>query len=274
MKRILLLSAVVLAIIFLLPKNVYARSGCCSYHGGVCGCGCCDGTSLSSTCAPYYPECGGGYYNTPIYTPRPICPLFSSYNSLSEECECNYGYVASGNSCISLDQVCKNKYGYSSRYDSLSDACECSYGYIIDSSGKCTSGNTVCSNKYGFNSRFNTLDNTCECSYGYIFNQSGSKCISEDESCKEQYGYGSKATLSGNKCECRYGYEWEGNKCVLETIETIPINIPKISIPTPNLIATTPPLPTVGITNNPEINQSIFIQLWSIIRKLFDNLSK
>ena len=25
--------------------------------GGVCGCGCCDGSSLSATCAPYYPEC-------------------------------------------------------------------------------------------------------------------------------------------------------------------------------------------------------------------------
>ena len=41
-------------------NQVEARSGCCSHHGGVCGCGCCDGTSLSSTCAPYYPECNGG----------------------------------------------------------------------------------------------------------------------------------------------------------------------------------------------------------------------
>jgi len=41
-----------------LPKNIEARSGCCSHHGGVCGCGCCDGTFLSSTCAPYYPSCG------------------------------------------------------------------------------------------------------------------------------------------------------------------------------------------------------------------------
>lgn len=40
-----------------LPKNIEARSGCCSHHGGVCGCGCCDGTDLSATCAPYYPEC-------------------------------------------------------------------------------------------------------------------------------------------------------------------------------------------------------------------------
>lgn len=34
-----------------------ARQGCCSHHGGVCGCGCCDGTPLSATCAPYY-DCG------------------------------------------------------------------------------------------------------------------------------------------------------------------------------------------------------------------------
>lgn len=42
---------------FLIVPKAEARSGCCSHHGGVCGCGCCDGTPLSSTCAPYYPEC-------------------------------------------------------------------------------------------------------------------------------------------------------------------------------------------------------------------------
>ena len=42
-------------------SSVDARSGCCSHHGGVCGCRCCDGTALSATCAPYYPEC-----NTPV----------------------------------------------------------------------------------------------------------------------------------------------------------------------------------------------------------------
>lgn len=49
--------------------DVEARRGCCSYHGGVCGCGCCDGTGLSSTCAPYYPEC-----NRPQPTVKPIRP--------------------------------------------------------------------------------------------------------------------------------------------------------------------------------------------------------
>lgn len=49
---------------------IYARSGCCSHHGGVCGCGCCDGTSLSSTCAPYYPSCSSTKsYVAPTYKP-------------------------------------------------------------------------------------------------------------------------------------------------------------------------------------------------------------
>jgi len=57
-------------------SKVYARSGCCSHHSGVCGCGCCDGTSLSSTCAPYYPECSRSIQTTAplptkIYIPTP-----------------------------------------------------------------------------------------------------------------------------------------------------------------------------------------------------------
>lgn len=51
-----------LLVLGVLPIVVDARSGCCSHHGGVCGCGCCDGTSLSATCAPYYPECSRNVY--------------------------------------------------------------------------------------------------------------------------------------------------------------------------------------------------------------------
>jgi hypothetical protein len=41
-------------------QKVEAWPGCCSRHDGVCGCGCCDGSGLSSTCLPHYPECSGG----------------------------------------------------------------------------------------------------------------------------------------------------------------------------------------------------------------------
>lgn len=66
--------------IFLVSSSsVFARSGCCSHHGGVCGCGCCDGTGLSAICAPHYPECSGGavqevntVYIPPSNTPRPL----------------------------------------------------------------------------------------------------------------------------------------------------------------------------------------------------------
>src|SRR5207248_10170858 len=50
-----------------------ARSGCCSHHGGVCGCGCgcCDGSSLSAICAPYYPECSNTGNNAGVNTAQP-----------------------------------------------------------------------------------------------------------------------------------------------------------------------------------------------------------
>ena len=49
--------AVVLSGILLTCGTVYAHRPCCAGHGGVSGCACGDGTALSATCAPYYPEC-------------------------------------------------------------------------------------------------------------------------------------------------------------------------------------------------------------------------
>ncbi len=65
--------------LFIFTQPADARSGCCSHHGGVCGCGCCDGTGLSATCAPYYPECSGGARPAPVATsaPKVIQPVSS-----------------------------------------------------------------------------------------------------------------------------------------------------------------------------------------------------
>jgi hypothetical protein len=59
MKERLLKLFFIIAVVFIFSffSTSEARQGCCSYHEGVCGCGCCDGTSLSATCAPYYPQC-------------------------------------------------------------------------------------------------------------------------------------------------------------------------------------------------------------------------
>jgi hypothetical protein len=64
MKKIVFVCFIVL-LLFCNIDFADARQGCCSHHGGVCGCSCCDGTSLSATCAPYYPEC-----NRPIVIPK------------------------------------------------------------------------------------------------------------------------------------------------------------------------------------------------------------
>lgn len=49
--------AVVIGLILFYAVPKYTRSGCCSHHGGVCGCACCDGTNLSATCLAKYPQC-------------------------------------------------------------------------------------------------------------------------------------------------------------------------------------------------------------------------
>jgi hypothetical protein len=71
-----LIGIIIILPALLFPLNVEARSGCCSHHGGVCGCNCCDGSGLSATCLPYYPNCSGGVPATQNYvivtnTPRP-----------------------------------------------------------------------------------------------------------------------------------------------------------------------------------------------------------
>ncbi len=53
---LILLILTAIQIILIPPTQSFAHLGCCSYHGGVRsdGCGCNDGTPLSSTCSPYY----------------------------------------------------------------------------------------------------------------------------------------------------------------------------------------------------------------------------
>jgi hypothetical protein len=63
------------AIFLFVAQPALARSGCCSHHGGVMsnGCGCNDGTPLSSTCAPYYTCTAGNVEEeqAPAYVPPP-----------------------------------------------------------------------------------------------------------------------------------------------------------------------------------------------------------
>src|SRR6266568_375749 len=58
MRELIFSSLFILSLFLFVSQQItFSRSGCCSHHGGVCGCGCCDGSSLSAICAPYYPQC-------------------------------------------------------------------------------------------------------------------------------------------------------------------------------------------------------------------------
>jgi len=78
MRSIILFIIILFLLVVIIPISIEARSGCCSHHGGVCGCSCCDGKPLSSTCAPYYSECNGSEEAgqiLPIFTPPTNTPF-------------------------------------------------------------------------------------------------------------------------------------------------------------------------------------------------------
>lgn len=195
-----------------LPKNIFAHPG----NTASDGCHYCR-TNCDSWGVPWNERhCHGGYSGASKYQAPPSCPSMSSYNSISGQCECYSGYVASGNSCISTDQACKNKYGYNSQSD-YSGKCECRYGYTWNSSGtSCIDEDQACQNQFGYNSKATLSGDKCECKYGYAWNSAGTKCVSQDEVCQSEFGHNSKATISGDKCECKYGYTWNkaNNKCI------------------------------------------------------------
>lgn len=183
-------------------------------------------------------HCHTPKYDAPLYdNPSiPICPLFSSYDYLTKSCKCLSGYVVSGDKCISQDQQCQNLLGYNSSYNILTDKCECSYGSVFDSTkNSCVSEYQYCSNHFGFGSSYDSLSKNCECRYGYVFNKTGTKCISEDDWCQDQFGLGSEYDSIKDTCICSYGYKFVGNECTLNSssINLSPARLIVAPTPTP-----------------------------------------
>jgi hypothetical protein len=116
--------------------------------------------------------------------------------------------------CVDADNICHDKIGYSSSYDSLSDSCKCNYGYVIGISGQCISTSSYCSNQLGLMSQYNSLTHKCECRSGYeltIKAISGLEC----KSCSSKYGLHSSYNSIIDKCECDSGYTLnENNECI------------------------------------------------------------
>ncbi len=169
-------------------------------------------------------------YNYPSvsYLTTPSCPLHSSYNSISKNCKCNYGYLVSTDfmgdqSCISGTSYCYDKYGYNSKYDSLSKTCECNYGYVFKND-KCISEDDYCSDLYGRNSEYNILTSSCDCKRGYVFTKDmfgNLECVSGSSYCSDKYGYNSRYSSLYDKCECKDGYEIINGSCQKKENETL-----------------------------------------------------
>jgi hypothetical protein len=128
-------------------------------------------------------------------------------------CKCMSGYAFGKDfmgrtSCISLDQMCKDEYGYNSSSDYLTNKCKCSYGYGFgqDMFGKtqCVSLDSMCRDQLGYGSRYNSLYEKCECGYGDIIKNG--KCTNADLFCTTEHGLYSSYNNSSNQCECDGGY--------------------------------------------------------------------
>lgn len=91
MKQLSLILITALIAVFLYPQAISARSGCCSWHSGVCGCDssvgrqvCCDGTYSPSCTCNYSPP---RVYNTPTPTPTPLkMNINARYNYNEDAC--------------------------------------------------------------------------------------------------------------------------------------------------------------------------------------------
>ncbi|MDD2287742.1 MAG: hypothetical protein PHQ01_02310 [Candidatus Pacebacteria bacterium] len=130
-------------------------------------------------------------------------------------CKCLFGYVMGSflgqPYCISIDQSCKDQYGYGATSDYLTNKCKCRLGYTWDTSysgTKCVS----CSTKYGSGSTGAT-DGGCECESGYSLQKDSYgevKCVDNNVICQDDYGTKAKYNFLSDKCECKSGYIfWE-----------------------------------------------------------------
>ncbi len=183
---------------------------------------------------------GGSSYSAPsTYSSyssfsTPSCPLHSYASGSS--CKCSYGYVASGDTCVSADNLCHEQLGIMSSYDSLSDKCKCSYGYAIGTFGRCEYQSKYQSSNFDYsglfeedsltcpaNSKESKTGDGCTCNVGYKTDTKGNKCvkISKKENnklCQADFGKNSIWNGKYDKeektpyCVCKKKYKWNSGE--------------------------------------------------------------
>lgn len=191
--------------------------------------------SVSKSC-----KCYSGYVVDTNFAGDEVCVSADSkcsdllgyggrYNSLTEKCECKYGYVFNGDECESESSYCTGLMGFMSQYNTLTDRCECMAGYEFDgSSCKYKKAN------YSYNSGYYTNINDCPinshtkigstgcfCDDGYEVNAGKDACvlslINYDRDCQNSFGInslwdGTKTATGLLNCVCKSGYNWNSNR--------------------------------------------------------------
>lgn len=93
--------------------------------------------------------------------------LFSSYESYSDSCVCDSGYIIDRGECVNANRYCSNNLGYHSSYDRSSKKCTCDTGYTIDDSGECVEKQN---NAYFFLEELDTDNNRAIIKSQYDYN--------------------------------------------------------------------------------------------------------
>lgn len=175
---------------------------------------------------------GTTYYSGNIFNQ---CPANSSYNSLSDDCKCNYGYKSNGTSCVYSPAIISYPTTPTCPLDAYysGSSCECDAGYVASGS-ICITATLSCQNQYGPDSYGS--GSYCYCSAGYQFNTAKTYCTATppaDSSAEAKTAsptpapvsttpttscstYGTGAELRGSLCYCSQNYEWNSalNSCI------------------------------------------------------------
>lgn len=148
------------------------------------------------------------------------CPINSSFDDLSQSCQCDFGYISVNKKCFKAEQYCKDSFGVNSRYNETSEKCECNYGYIA-SFGQCIGVNNYCQDKNGLHSTYDFTLKTCKCTSGYVL--INDNCIDANEYCKNKFGAHASFDAIEESCACSAGYKIKNNKCTAPQISGVSV---------------------------------------------------
>lgn len=142
-----------------------------------------------------------------------------AYSDGTGYCKCSYGYVMSsflgGSYCVSIEQYCRDKYGYNATSDYLTNECKCvsghSFGKDMFGNTSCVNNSSLCQDSYGINSEYDSSSGKCRCKNGYSFSKDmygETECISNNTFCNNNYGSNSRYNSLSDECECLSDYSF------------------------------------------------------------------